>query len=748
MGIKARSRFSDLRLRTKLLALFILVSALPLLVSGVYVVGYLAASASSRARSVLDEGQAKAGLLIERRWAEVERFAASTARDNLVTINLALSLEAPIREFLGQSLAAQSLDYLGIVGPGLAERSSAKGARELAPLVAALGEAPFRLSLQEGARRFAASVPAALGRRLVIGAVSPVYDDGMGLLGYVVAGNAFDRSPQLSADRDLLSDLRAAVGEPILVLAGGVPSVLSDGDPASLRVSSPTGGFSAGPGERKRISVGGEAYLFSFRDIHGPGADAIGSLGIGIKEAEVMAAMTRTLYGFVLVFVGALGVSALLAILFSRNVTRPVYAMLEGTRLIARGNFGNLVPVSSRDELGRLSMAFNEMSRRLGQSLVALREEVDERARAQAEVLELNRELERRIEERTAELSESNRELEQTVSYLNDARDQLVEREKMAALGQLVASIAHEINTPLASVISSNEATAGYLEELLREAPALARALSDEERAAFDFLLERALRPRPADASTAGDRERKRSLSAAIEAAGLPDISEALDDLVDMGVVELPGQVLAALAGESGASMLGLARKAFCLVRSHDIIEIASGRAATTIRALKSYSHVELGAESVEFELRDEIESLLSLYYGRLRAGVELRRDYAEVGPVKGRRDLLDQVWINLINNALQAMDYRGALEISIFPAAGGLVGISFADEGPGIRGENRDKIFKPFFSTKRKGEGSGLGLSICKTIVEEHGGSIGFVSEPGRTVFTVLLPAAGDGAA
>jgi signal transduction histidine kinase len=94
------------------------------------------------------------------------------------------------------------------------------------------------------------------------------------------------------------------------------------------------------------------------------------------------------------------------------------------------------------------------------------------------------------------------------------------------------------------------------------------------------------------------------------------------------------------------------------------------------------------------------------------------------------------------MNNALQAMEYRGTLEIETRREGGEIV-VSFTDSGAGIPEEIRPKIFTPFFTTKPPGEGTGIGLDICKRIVERHGGSIGFDSRPGRTTFWVRLPAA-----
>ncbi len=110
--------------------------------------------------------------------------------------------------------------------------------------------------------------------------------------------------------------------------------------------------------------------------------------------------------------------------------------------------------------------------------------------------------------------------------------------------------------------------------------------------------------------------------------------------------------------------------------------------------------------------------------------------------PVKGDRDSLNQVWVNILNNALQAMDYSGQILIETRRDGDRLL-VAFTDTGPGIREEHRASVFKPFFTTKKPGEGTGLGLDISRRIVEAHGGRISFESIPGCTTFTVDLPLA-----
>ena len=116
-------------------------------------------------------------------------------------------------------------------------------------------------------------------------------------------------------------------------------------------------------------------------------------------------------------------------------------------------------------------------------------------------------------------------------------------------------------------------------------------------------------------------------------------------------------------------------------------------------------------------------------------------RDLRCTDHVTGERDRLNQVWVNIINNALQSMDYDGTLTIAT-RREGDDVAVSFADTGHGVPEDIRDRIFEPFFSTKKCGEGTGLGLDICRRIIDRHGGRIEFTSGAGGTVFTVFLRA------
>jgi signal transduction histidine kinase len=733
LAITTKRRFADLRLATKLLALFALVSALPLAVSGAYVVGSLEADSRARARAALADGLAKIDLVVGKRWAEIERLSRTTARDNLVTINLDLSLDNPVRDYLGSMAATQSLSVLGIAGPEGRARIEGGERGGLSSLADALGPRFFGRAAGQGGLRFAAKVPGARAPRLVVGAAVPVLGGRNELLGFVVAGD------EISERGTLLAELRSTVGSPVLVECDGLPSAYSEAEPSTVVLDDE--GPAGGEG-RRRFFVDDLPYRSRFRAFDDPERRPAGLVGLGLRESYLMDERNRALASFVLVLLGALGVSVAFSLLFSRSVTRPLDEMLEATGRMVGGDFAISLPIRSEDEIGSLAREFNRMSRRLGSSLASLKEEVGVRVEAEAEVQKLNRELEARIEARTAELSEANRELEATVRNLEAARSQLVEAEKLAALGQLVASIAHEINTPLAAILSSAGNAGAYLGELLSGLPDAVAAFGARERGALRLLASAALRPLPLEAVDA-DRARTRELEETLRGAGVAGSRDAAEELLGIDAAELGPDILAVLAGPSGPAIIGLAGKLGWVFRDYEIISAAAEKAARTIRALKSYVREDRSGEATVFDPAESVGSVLALYYARTAGSAEIRTEFEPAPRVRGRRDDLDQVWVNLIDNALQAMEYRGELGISVGTAPGGFARVSFADGGPGIPAETGDKVFRPFFSTKRSGEGSGLGLSICKRTVEELGGSISFESRPGRTVFTVLLPGA-----
>ena len=310
-----------------------------------------------------------------------------------------------------------------------------------------------------------------------------------------------------------------------------------------------------------------------------------------------------------------------------------------------------------------------------------------------------NTSLEKRVVARTAELSDA-------LKHLKESEAQLIQSEKMSSLGQMVAGVAHEINTPLAYVKNSLGSVAAKL-------PELGGALDNSEK--LLTLLQ------------AGADANPQELSSQFAL-----VSQQLAKLKQQGVVE----ELTTLVNDG---------------------VYGTGQMAEIVGNLKDFSRLDR-SKVARFNLNDGLTST-QLLAKHLLKSVTVHQQYGTLPDVLCSPSQINQVFLNLITNAAQALDgvVGGTITLTT-RQEGDQVIAEVADNGKGIAPEVLPKIFDPFFSTKEIGKGTGLGLSISFKIIEQHGGRIEVQSQPGATRFTVRLPmqplagaggngASGDGA-
>jgi signal transduction histidine kinase len=411
-------------------------------------------------------------------------------------------------------------------------------------------------------------------------------------------------------------------------------------------------------------------------------------------------------------------------------------------------------PLTLKDRLvgvivvGRLGEApFAEADLRLLVTFADQTATAIENARLYTEVRAFSEVLEQRVRERTAELERAKGELERALSELGSAQGQLINAEKMASLGMLVAGIAHEVNSPAAAVQGLVDALQDTVKRLGHCASDLFVAGLPPAALRRYFEVVDGLLPEMTTAalsSTLEARQRQKRLKAMLAGQVDADVAAAmLAELGDLGERIAP-ELPPIASGQSLAPLAGYLREIGFLARTSGTIRTAIGSIRRIVGALKRYSRLDEAAHE-RVDLHAGIEDTLVILSHQLKyreIGINVKRAYGKLPPITAHVGELNQVWTNLIHNAAQAMSNRGDLLIETKANLDeGYVEVAIEDNGPGIPAEVLPRIFEPFFTTKPKGEGTGLGLSISARIIENHGGKMRVESAPGRTRFTVRLP-------
>jgi signal transduction histidine kinase len=325
------------------------------------------------------------------------------------------------------------------------------------------------------------------------------------------------------------------------------------------------------------------------------------------------------------------------------------------------------------------------------------------------------------------------------------------QHERLESLGTMAAGLAHELNNPAAAARRTADDLAEALGVLSRAIGVFVESGVEREDAARLVALQ----------SSALDRCAARTALSALDAADRED--ELTDALAELGVPE-PWTLAAPLAAAgidvaylqdvhatAGAVTAPVLR---WITASLSARQLAAELAQSTeqmshlVKAIKAYAYMDRG-DVVEVDLREGLETTLTILHHKLKhTAIEVQREYDEsLGKVTVHGAELNQVWTNLLDNAIDALGESGTITITT-RADGDCAEVDIADDGPGIPDAVRSRVFDPFFTTKDVGKGTGLGLETARRIVvDRHRGSLTLESRPGRTVFRVRMPIRAAGA-
>lgn len=401
---------------------------------------------------------------------------------------------------------------------------------------------------------------------------------------------------------------------------------------------------------------------------------------VAIPESDFMAQIQANNRTTILLCLLALAAATLIGIMTSRWIIRPIQALNQATKSIAAGQINQQIAFSGIEELDAVGESFNRMAEQLQFSFDALEQN--------------NSQLEDRVGDRTQELQQKNLQLQMTLEELHRTQAQMLQSEKMSALGQMVAGVAHEINNPISFVHGNLPHIERYTQDLLKLVEAYQNCTPNAPR----------------------------SVQSLLEEVELEFVAEDL------------GKILQSMR-------MGTDRICNIILSLRNFSRLDESEC----KAVDLHEGIDNTLVILQHRLKPKAD----------RPEIQVVRNYGILPLVECYAGQLNQVFMNILSNAIDALeessrdrsfqdlsDRPNRISICTQRSAGDRVQVMISDNGAGISEAVRSRLFNPFFTTKPVGKGTGLGLSISYQIVaEKHHGNLWCESSDQGTTFVLEIP-------
>ena len=314
-------------------------------------------------------------------------------------------------------------------------------------------------------------------------------------------------------------------------------------------------------------------------------------------------------------------------------------------------------------------------------------------------------------------------------------QSEIFQQDKLVTLGELSAGVAHDLNTPLGAVQASSENIRSILEKFFKDDlltidknhVLYACELATREELNI-FLTSREERVKSKEIQKYLEEKHPNKFNNYVVSKILTNASISVND----------EEILNKILNEDNPNELLNAINTISQIRkSIDTILSAVDKSANVIKTLKDYVYKEDSEEFGNINFLESINNILKLFNNELKKGVDVIKEIDPNFEIKGSLMRLNQVWTNLLKNAIQAMNNKGSIIIEAESTKEHKI-VHFKNNGPKIKDENLNKIFEPFYTTKKRKEGTGMGLSIVTRIIKDHRASIEVKSTEKETCFTI----------